>query len=358
MQAYLQRDSWRDIRPEDYGNGLLGAVNALNASGGRLVLKSGVTYTSTQTASITASNFDIYAHGATLNFIDDGTAAGTRLYLEACSNFLIDGLSITQTAAGRTSVYGLLHLSNCSNGRVVDLTTTGGSSCGIFSGPNCSNIKLIRPVVNTPKADGIHLARNQTDSLIDNPVVIGAQDDGISIYSIKQDGGGPIYPACARNTIINPVIRNLTVLGSGIALIGTVDCQVIGGEIDTVIASIMRIVRADQGGVYDPSGNTITGLSGKNAPATSGAIVIANAANTALNGISLTNNFGGVVILSSADTRCNGLKVSSTGALQIGVYDDAACTRTIVTGSILYGNASGATQLNGTGSIQANNIAA
>ncbi|WP_427172297.1 hypothetical protein [Arthrobacter sp. 92] len=310
----------------------------------------------------------LIGHGAVIDFQTDHSATGCGLFLGApgggpeVSDVQMHGVKvISSNATGRNSVYGLISIFNSSDVLLEDCWVgssspgSGGEGCGIFS-LNSTDLRIVRPQLQNTLADGIHLSRATLRVVVDHPIVIGAQDDGVSVVSVKQDATGPIYGPCQYIEILQPVVRNSTVLGNGVALIGAQDCTVIGGNVDTVPDSGLVIGEANYGGLIKPARNTVIGLGIRNAASVSGCLRVGHATDTVLTGINATGGFGGVSVVGSTDTIISGSRISSVGTSQFGVYDDATSIRTLVTGSNLTGNTSGPYLFQGIRSIQSGNI--
>lgn len=306
----------------------------------------GLPYKMTSTLQVW-SGARIIGQGAVLDFQTDHTATGVGFFIgqggAGVSDVCVTGLRlICSNASARNGVYGVLSIFDSTDVLLEDVwvgdasAASGGESAGIYV-QNTTDLRIVRPRVQNTLADGIHLSRGTTDAVLDQPVVIGAQDDGISVVSVKQDGTGPIYSPCQRVQIIQPSVRDSTTLGSGIALVGAQDCVVTGGVIDTVPARVFVVSQANYGGVINPARNIITGLVGKNAASTSQSFLVGNADRTVITGIDISQCPGGGQVLSSTRTKINGSGISST-ADQMGVYDDGASSRTIVTGCDLSAN--------------------
>jgi hypothetical protein len=291
----------------------------------------------------------IIGQGAVLDFQTDHSATGRGLFIGNASTGIgvsdvqVIGVKvISSNATGRNGAYGLISLFGSSNVVLQDCTVgnstanTGGESVGIFT-QNSTNVYIARPIVQNTYADGIHMTRQTTNTIVDHPIVIGAQDDGISVTSVKQDGAGPIYGPCQYVQIIQPTVRNSTVLGSGVVLVGAQDCTVIGGSVDTVPGQVFAVLQANYGGIINPARNTIIGMVGKNAANTSRSFSIGNADRTVVTGVEISQCPGGAQVLSSTRTKISGCGISST-ADQFGVYDDGNSSRTLITGCDLSAN--------------------
>ena len=302
--------------------------------------------------------------GGTIDFQTDHTATGIGLFIgnpstgSGYSDVQVTGLKvISSNATGRNGAYGLISVFGCTNVLIQDCAVgntsagTGGESVGIFT-LNSANVRIIRPVVQNTYADGIHITRGSTQVTVDHPIVIGAQDDAISVTSVKQDGAGPIYNPCQYVHIIQPTVRNSTILGDGVALYGTLDCTVVGGSVDTVPAHIFSVAQANYGGIYYSARNVISGLVGKNSGDSKQSFRVGNADRTVISGVEISQCTGGGQVLSSTRTKITGCGISSTSD-QFGIYDDANSSRTLVSGcdlsangaqsyNVYYGTAAGA----------------
>lgn len=291
----------------------------------------------------------IIGQGAVLDFLTDGSATGRGLFIGSAtgaggvSDVQIHGVKfICSNATARNGVYGLISIFDSTDILIQDCwfgnstAKSGGESTGVWA-MNTTDLRIIRPRVQNTLADGIHLSRATQRAVIDHPVIIGAQDDAVAVVSKRQDGTGPIYAPCKYVQIIQPIVRDSTVLGAGVALVGAQDCTVIGGSIDGVPDSIVVIAQANYGGVIDPARNTVTGVVGTNSAKVAGAFRVANATNTTIVGCELSGNVGGYSILSSPRTKISGGGVASTGG-DFGVYADGGSTRTLVSGVDLSSN--------------------
>ena len=313
----------------------------------------------------------IIGMGGTLDFQTDHSATGVGFFIGnpatpvGVSNIQINNLKIiSSNSTARNGVYGLLSIFNSTDILLQDVyignnnTGTGGESTAIF-GMNCSNVKVIRPKCQNTYADGIQFSRGSFNIDIDHPTIIGAQDDAIGIVSVKQDGTGPIYGPCTDVHITQPIVKNSTVLGNGVALVGAQDCTVIGGSVNNVPARIFVVSQANYGGIINPSGNNIIGIRGKNAGSASQSFLVGNADRTIISGVNIAVSPGGGQILGSSRTLVSSSIIAPTTATNYAIYDDSASSRTLITGSDLSANGTSvAFLLQGTGSSQTANITA
>lgn len=231
---------------------------AIAASSGKTLALGSNQLRVTRTVELKSSNTTIDARGATINFVDDGTATGVGVFIHDCVNINWIGGNLTQTAASRSGVYGVMRIERVSNSTVDNVTINGGSSTGIFV-IGGQYLRFRAPRVSNTKADGIHISRGTTDSVIDSPIITAVGDDGIGIVGVTTEPGNPsvTYPQVRRITINSPIITGMTVVGGGVSFVGVADCVLRGGTIDTVPTGGVKITNDSAAGAALPSSNII-----------------------------------------------------------------------------------------------------
>lgn len=164
---------------------------------------------------------------------------------------------LTQTAAARTDVYGLLSLFGVNGSRVEAPTTIGGSSSGVNAEGGSEHIYAAVHVRET-KADGIHISRGTIGVTINSPVVTNAQDDAIAIVSVLITGP-TTHPQIKNVTINNPRMTGSTLLGS-VAFIRVADVALNGGVVSGVVAAGAMVTKDDAvGATMNASNVSIAG---------------------------------------------------------------------------------------------------
>lgn len=232
--------------------------NAVAASAGKMLVLGSTALTIEDVIQISADDVTIDARGAVITLVDNGTAEGRIIRFLNCARPTWLGGTINQPAPARAGVYGLLTAVNCQDLTIDSPTIIGGSSTSVF-GQQLNGFMLRNIRSRGSKADGIHISRGSTDGHIVSPLVVAAQDDAIAIVSVMADGA-TTYSQCARIAITDPIVRNLTVLGSGIAIVGPKDVTVTGGVIDDPVDAGVKVVTDTVAGTHAPSDISITGL--------------------------------------------------------------------------------------------------
>lgn len=296
----------------------------------------------TQTVELKSSGTTVDARGSTINFVDDGTAAGVGMFIHDCTNINWIGGNLTQTAASRSGVYGVLRMERVSNSTIDNITINGGSSTGIFV-IGGQYLRFRAPRVSNTKADGIHISRGTTDSIIDAPIITGVGDDGIGIVGVTTEPGNPsvTYPQVRRITVSNPIITNLPTVGGGVSFVGVADCVLRGGTIDGVPTGGVKIANdSAAGAALVPSNVLISGTIVRNS---GNGFIIGTSTDCQLDGVQGVNNQDSGVFLSGC-TRALVTSSKFRGNPGFGVYESAGTGNNII-GCDLRGNGAAAVQL-------------
>lgn len=315
--------------------------NALTDAAGRTLVIGSNTLRITQVVNIT-SQVTVDARGATINLIDDGTATGVSLTVTGVTGFMWTGGTLSQTAATRSGVYGLMNLNQCVNATVDATATVGGSSTGIFvAGGNAITIRNAK--VSGCKADGIHISRGSYDVQIVSPFITATGDDGIGVVSVTTEptNSSITYPQIKRVVISNPIINNLTVVGGGISFVGCADCTVTGGVLSNIKTGGIKISNdVPAGAPTRPSNIVITGTISRN---NQNGFVLGSSDDCQLVGVqAISNSDAGFVFSDATRALVSGGK--SRGNAGFGVYE-ASGSGNYVIGADLRGNTLAPSQL-------------
>ena len=316
----------------------LAARDALT-TGDTLVIAPGQ-YKVGQVVQFTLDDLTIDARGAVIELVDDGTAEGVNFRAKDCQHFVWLGGRITQTAAARTGVYGLLSLFNVTGALVDAVTTIGGSSAGIFTSGGGGHV-YNAPTVRDTKADGIHISRGTSDVVIESATVSNVGDDAIAIVAILTNGGAT-YPQIKNVTVSNPKVNGAsTNLGSGVVFIGCADCILTGGVIRGMPAAGVKF-SADSvaGATMNASNIAVTGTLARECNVGFSA---GQSDDCTITGVqSINNSDSGLSIVSA--TRLHVVGGKYRGNAGFGVYEASGTGNTII-GADLRGNTLNASQV-------------
>lgn len=313
------------------------AARSAAAAGKTLVIPPGM-YKVSDIVEFTNDSVTVEARGAVINLIDDGTAEGVN-FRASGDNFTWLSGTLTQVAAARTGVYGLISLFGVNESRIEALTTIGGSSGGVYAEGGSEHIYDACHVRDT-KADGIHISRGTIGVTINSPVVTNVQDDAIAIVSVLTTGP-TTHPQIKNVTINNPRVTGSTLLGSGVVFIGVADCALNGGVVSGMVAAGAKVTKDDAAGATMNASNvSITGTIFRNCDT---GVSVGNSDDCTLTGIQGINNTdsGLAIVLANRLHVVGGKFRGNTG---FGVYE-ASGTGNNVVGADLRGNTAGASQL-------------
>jgi nitrous oxidase accessory protein NosD len=168
--------------------------------------------------------------GSVLNFVDDGTATSRQLYLLNVTDIVIQGVTITSTAASRTAVYGLIRTESSSRISILNNTLLTSPSTSIWT-MTTTDLLIQGNTCIGPFADGIHITRQSTRVRIQGNTISGTGDDGIGLISYTDPDGSK-----AENTditVIGNIIDNVGV-GRGIAVSGGSQISIIGNTVTNI----------------------------------------------------------------------------------------------------------------------------
>jgi hypothetical protein len=314
--------------------------NAITAAAGKTLVIGANTLRIFQNVEI-ISGLTIDMRGGTINCVDDGSTTGVGIWAHDFSGLTWLGGTLLQTAASRTSVYGVLRIERVNNVLVDSLTVNGGSSCGVFViGGQYHQYRSVS--ISNTKADGIHISRGSSDIQILNPTVVNSGDDGIGIVAITTEptDSTKTYPVIKRVVITDPIITGLTAVGGGVSFVGSQDCTLRGGIIDTVPTGGVKVTNDSPAGAPQPAiNNSILGT------------VVKNARNGYSVGVSTDTQITG-----GSASSCSDSGISVVGATRLlvsggkyrgnagfGFYEASGTSNNII-GADLRGNTAGAFQ--------------
>lgn len=305
--------------------------NAIGASAGKVLVLGGTALTIEDIIEITGDDITIDARGSSIALTDDGTATGRIVRFTNCARASWIGGKISQTAATRSGVYGLLTAVNCTDLLIDSPVIIGGSSTA-FYGETLNGFTLRNIRARDSKADGIHIARGSKNGSIASPHIIGAGDDGVAIVSHTT------HAQCENISVTDPVVRNLVTLGAGVAFVGPKNCSLTGGIIDDPISSGVKVTNDAVAGTHLPSDITITGTRVR---AVTDGFVVGNATDVTLSNVSSAGGSGVGFLLSTA-TRAHIVGGKVRGHTDVGVYSTGGAANNLI-GVDLRGNTGGAT---------------
>lgn len=303
------------------------------AAGGLLFIPAG-TYKVSSTLDV-SSNTTIVAYGATIDVLDDGSAAGRMFRLNSVSNVRIYGLKITSSnAAARTQLYGPLALFGGTDVRLIDVEVASSAGVGIYV-QQTQRLWITRAHVHGTYADGIHVSRGAQDVWITDPHVYATGDDAIAVVSYNT------HSQITRVAIINPVVRDLVgSLGSGIALVGPKHVTVVGGVISSLAGTVVsgvKVVNDNVAGTHTPNDVNVIGT---HVRAVSRGFSIGTSSDVLLSGVSATAcTDSGAQIIGATRAVISSGKFNNNTAF--GVYDDGAAGGGHIIGCDLRNNGSG-----------------
>ncbi|MGH8346958.1 MAG: right-handed parallel beta-helix repeat-containing protein [Pseudomonas sp.] len=192
-----------------------------------------------------------------VNILSNQLADGTRIELtgDRCYVGAIEIREIN-AALGRYNHYGALSARGATNFTIDRTRVTGSNGAAIHIRNNCQNFLIRRPYIRNAKSDGLHIQRGSRDFAIENPDIRMVEDDCIGIVGHGKDEG---YAAPSNGVIVGGYYgeQQNGAVGSGIALIGCHDIQVMQPIIRRTGLSGIRIAEEQSDGLYTPRNITI-----------------------------------------------------------------------------------------------------
>ncbi|MGH8345719.1 MAG: hypothetical protein ACRES5_04025 [Pseudomonas sp.] len=192
-----------------------------------------------------------------VNILSNQLADGTRIELtgDRCYVGAIEIREVNATL-GRYNHYGALSARGATNFAIDRTRITGSNGAAIHIRNNCQNFLIQRPYIRNSKSDGLHIQRGSRDFAIDHPDIRQVEDDCIGIVGHGKDEG---YAAPSNGVIVGGYYgeQQNGAVGSGIALIGCHDIQVIQPIIRKTGLSGIRIAEEQSDGLYTPRNITI-----------------------------------------------------------------------------------------------------
>lgn len=163
-------------------------------------------------------------------------------------------LSITDTTK-RWDAYEQqrLHIDGHTGITVKNVTIDGSAAAGMYVGGGTSNFLLDGVRVSDTRADGIHITQGAHDGKVVSPQVRNVGDDGVAVVSYRQDGD-----PCARIEVQSPVVDGSTG-GRGISVVGGDDITYSDIAVSNTYAAGVYVAAE---GSYDSAGVSGVTVSG------------------------------------------------------------------------------------------------
>lgn len=187
--------------------------------------------------------FPIYhsIYNSSFRIMSNQEADGTRFEIVS-NDVIINNCTFSETnkVLRRSNVYGTLSAFNASNFLLNNVKVTGSNGAAIHIRSNCTQFNIVKPYIRNAKADGIHIQRGSRYFSIIEPDIADVEDDAIGIVGHGRKEG---YDRPGFGNIIGGTLGNQSngAVGSGIALIGCTDVQVMAPIIRNTGLSGIRI---------------------------------------------------------------------------------------------------------------------